>query len=159
MMVQPRLRAPADIQCRMHVLFGIVHDIDQFVPVVHGLEWQLLHGRAGDDHAVEGMIPDLRKRLVKPLQMLRCGVFGLMALGPQQRDVDLQRRIAEQPQQLGFRGDLGRHQIDDGDFQRPDVLTVGAAFRHDENVFALQYRARGQIFGNLDRHGTTPSLR
>ena len=85
--------------------------------------------------------------------MLRCGIFGFVPLSPQKRHVHLQGRIAEQAQQLRFRGDLGRHQVDDGDLQRPDILTVGAAFRHDKNIFAFQYRAGRQIFRNLDRHG------
>ena len=69
--------------------------------------------------------------------MLRCGIFGFVPLSPQKRHVHLQGRIAEQAQQLRFRGDLGRHQVDDGDLQRPDILTVGAAFRHDKKYFRL----------------------
>ncbi len=152
-MIQTGLRAPADVKSRMDVLFGVVHDVGQFVPVVHLFKGELFHRRARNDHAVEGTVAYLRKGLVETLKMLRRGVFRLVALRPQERDVDLQRRVAEQTQKLCFRGDLGRHQVDNGDFERADVLTVGPPFRHDENVFALQNRAGGEVFGNLDGHG------
>ena len=153
MMVQTRLRAPTYIQRSVHVLFRIVHDADELVPVVHFLKGELFHRRAGDDHAVERAVAHLRKRLIETLKMLRRGIFGFVPLSPQKRHVHLQGRIAEQAQQLRFRGDLGRHQVNDGNLQRPDVLTVGAAFRHDKNVFAFQYRAGRQIFRNLNGHG------
>ncbi len=50
----------------------------------------------------------------------------------------LQRGVAEQAQQLGLGGDLGGHQVEDGDAQRADILVAGALLAHDEDIFAFE---------------------
>ena len=97
-------------------------------------------------------MPDLVERLVKTLKM-RCGrILGLMLGRTQKSDVDLKRRIAQQAKQLRLGGDLGRHQVDDGNLQRANVLTRGAIFGHDEDAFAFKGGAGREIGGNLYGH-------
>ena len=74
----------------------------------------------------------------------------------QQGDVDLKRRIPQKTQQLRLRGDLRRHQIDNGNLQRAYVLASGAILGHDEDAFALKGGACGKIGGNLYGHGLSP---
>ena len=49
---------------------GVGHDVQQFLPVVHLLEGQMLHGSPGDDHAVEAAVADLAEGLVETLHQV-----------------------------------------------------------------------------------------
>jgi hypothetical protein len=44
-----------------------------------------------------------------------------------QRQVDLQRRRADQPGELGLGALLVGHQVEQANFERPDILAVGAS--------------------------------
>ena len=155
-MVQSRLGRPAEIKRGVDVPLSVAHDFQQFLPVVHILERQMFHGRAGDDHAVEAAVADLREGLVKTLQMAQGRILGFVRRRTQQGDVDLNGRIAQQAQQLRFRGDFGGHQVDDDDLQRPDVLLAGAVLGHNKDVFVFQGGAGREISGNLDGHVHNP---
>ncbi len=82
-------------------------------------------------------------------------VLGLVAGGVEQGHLHLQRGVAEQAQELGLGGDLGGHQVQDGDAQRTDILVAGAFLAHDEDVFAFEGAAGGQGFGDSDGHGNS----
>jgi hypothetical protein len=137
---------------------GPVHDLTQLVPVVHLLELQVLHRGAGDNHAVELLLPHLVKGGVKGLEMGCVRVLGGVAPGLKELDIDLERRIRQLAQQLGLGDDLGGHQVEDEQVQGADVLMQGAALRHDEDILALQHAGGGERVGNSDGHGET-SLR
>ena len=67
--VQPCLCAPADMKGGVDVRFAEVHDLAQFVPVVHLLKIHGLHRRTGDDHTVVAVVLHLVKGLVKGLKV------------------------------------------------------------------------------------------
>ena len=55
-----------------------------------------------------------------------------------QFNIYLQGRVTQQTQQLSFGFNLGRHQVQDHDFQRADILRHGALMSHNENVLRFQ---------------------
>ena len=57
-----------------------------------------------------------------------------MRLHAQQGDIDLNRRIAEQPQKLEFCFQLLRHDIQHEDPQRTDILMRSAVAVHDKDM-------------------------
>ena len=125
------------------MLFGPIQDVGQFGPVVHFFEGQQFHRRAGDDKAVELLAAHLGKGFVVGDQVLGRDVLRLVRGGVQQGHFHLQRRVAQQAQQLGLGGDLGGHQVEDGDAQRADILVAGACFAHHEDIFAFQRQSGG----------------
>jgi len=95
--------------------------------------------------------------------MARRGVAGDVIRNPHQRQLDLKRRRAEQPGELGFRADLVRHEVQQADPQRPDILPDRIGFTHDQDAFGLERTAGGKIVRNCNRHfasflgtGSTP---
>ena len=65
MIIQARLCSPADMQSRMHMGLAPLHDGCQLIPVVHLLEFHVLHRRSGDDHAIEFPAADFIKGNIK----------------------------------------------------------------------------------------------
>ena len=76
-------------------------------------------------------------------------VLGVVADGLQQFHLDLQGGVGELPQQLGLRGDLGGHQVENEQVEGPDVLVDGPVLRHDKDILALQSFAGGERGWNL----------
>ena len=151
--VKPRLGAPADVEGGVDVGAGPVHNLAQLVPIVHLLKLQVLHRRAGDNHAVELLVPHLVKGGVEGLQMGDVGVLGGVAPGLEQLDVDLEGGVGQLAQQLGLGDDFGGHQVEDEQVQGADVLVQGAALRHDKDILALQHAGGGEGVGNPNGHG------
>ena len=63
--VEPRLRAPADVERREGVLLAPLHDLRDLVPVGDLLKGILLDRRARDDEAVVLLMAHLGKRPVE----------------------------------------------------------------------------------------------
>ncbi len=91
-----------------------------------------------------------------PPEVLCGSIFGFVSFSAQQGDVDLEGRITQKPQQLRFCSYLGGHEVDDGDFQRTNVLLDSAIFRHHKDVFAFKRCTGGKISRNLDGHVDDP---
>ena len=144
---------------RMHVGLRPVEDAAQLVPVGHVLEFEQLDRRAGDDEAVELLVPahppsrDRRRSCDRPACSSACGSVILTSVSstcsgvaPTSRancvsvlillGIRLSRPIRSGRMSWRGRGRLG----------------------HDHDAFALERRAGGQIVGNLDRHGLTRAL-
>ena len=158
MMVQARLRTPADMHSGIHVGQAPVHHSGELLPVVDFLKRHILNRRAGDNHAVEALIPELVEGFVKSLQVSRGDMAADVAGHLHQGDVNLQRCIAEQTQELVFRFDLGGHQVDNHNFERTNVLCDSTLVRHDKDIFAFQYFISGKIRRNTNGHGTGTSF-
>ena len=124
---------------------GEIHDAHELFPVVHLLEGQVLHRSSGNDHTVEMEIPDFVEGLIKTLEVLERRVFGNMLGRAQKRDIDLKGRVAEQPQNLRFRGYLCGHEIDDGTLEGTDVLRTGTVLGHHKDIFFFQCCSGGEI--------------
>ena len=80
------------------------------------------------------------------------GVCGDVGLRVDEIHLHLQGRVAEQTQELRLRHILDRHEVQNEDAQRADVLPVRARRIHDEYVFALKDVRRRQIVRYLDWH-------
>ena len=76
----------------------------------------------------------------------------------EQGHAHLQGRVAKQPQQLGFGGNLRGHQIQDGHAQGADILALGTLLAHDEYVLTFQGRTCGQGFVDSDGDGNSNRL-
>ena len=59
MMIQSCLGAPADMEGTRYMLFAPVHDLAKFIPVVHFLKLQVLHGSSGNDQTIEIPVPNI----------------------------------------------------------------------------------------------------
>jgi hypothetical protein len=136
-----------------------LHDFLQFLPIVHFLEGQPFYRCSGNDHAVKGLFLDLGKGLVKSQHVLLRRVLGCMIFRMQQHDIHLQSCITNQPQDLGLGHNLGRHQIQDYNFEGPDVLRHGTAFSHNKYIFTAEHLCCRQIIGYFDGHFIPPSFR
>ena len=66
------------------------------------------------------------------------GVLRDMRFHAQQGDIDLQSRIAQQAQELQLSLQLFRHDVEDKDAERTDVLMCGAVARHHEDPFVQE---------------------
>lgn len=137
MEVQPRLSSPADMEGGVDMRTAPGHDLTQLRPVLHLVEFQVLHRCPGDDQAVEILFTDLIEGGVEGGKMVLISMLGLIAGRAQQLYLDLKRGVGELAQDLGLGDDLGGHQIQDQHAQRADVLVHGPVFGHDKDVFAL----------------------
>ena len=84
--------------------------------------------------------------------MLGGGVFRLVASHADECDVDLKRRIAEEPQHLSLGDDLRRHEIHHRDPERTNVLMDGPLRGHDEDVLLGKNFAGGQVIRDSNGH-------
>ena len=158
MMVQARLRTPADMHGGINVGQAPVHHGGKLLPIVNLFKRHILNRRTGDNHAVEALIPELVEGFVKSLQVSRGDMAADVAGHLHQSDINLQRRVAEQTQKLILRFNLGGHQVDNHDFERTNVLCDSALVRHDKDIFAFQYFISGKIRRNTNGHGTGTSV-
>ena len=71
----------------------------------------MLHGRARDDQAVEVLLLDLVKRLVKRQHVLLRGIFRYMASRRDKLKFNLQWGVSEHARKLRLGVDLRRHQV------------------------------------------------
>ena len=123
---------------RMDIGLAPFHDLAQFRPIIHLLKFHQFHRRTGDDHAVKLPVLQFIEGLIECQQMLLRNILGLMGGHMHQFKMDLQGCITQQTGKLGLCGNLGRHQVQQHDLQRTDILTGGSAFRHNKNILLLQ---------------------
>ena len=153
--VQSRLSTPADMEGGMDVGLAPLHNLGQLLPVVHLLKGQILHRRAGDDHAVEFPILQLVEGLVEGQQMFLRRILGPMAGYHHQLQMHLQGGVAQNPAQLGLGDDFCRHQVQQHNFQRADMLCFCPGSVHNENILVFQGLRRREIIGYLNRHAVS----
>ena len=132
---------------------GPVHDLTQLVPIGDLLERQMLDRGAGDDQPVEFLIPHLLEGAVEGFHMGGGGVACLVFRHADQMQVDLQWRGPDQPRKLGFGLDFLRHQVEQRNLQRPDILPRRPFGRHHHDAFVPQNVEGGQGGGQGDGHG------
>ena len=132
--LQRRLGAPAQEQRGQHVGLGPAQDLLHLRPDVLVAHPLLQRVDAGDDEAVELAVLDLAPGGIELADMLGRRVLGLapgihvVEIGVRRREgqLDLQAGVAEPQRQLPLGGLLVRHQVDDRDLERADVLVLGA---------------------------------
>ena len=137
-MVQGSLSGPTDIERGGDMGACPVKDTRDLLPVFHILESHLLDRGTGDDHAVPFLLAEDREVLVEHLHVLDGRVLRCVAAQLHEVDLNLQRRVAQQSDQIGLSSDLQWHEIENHDLQRTNHLRMGAAFVHDEDILMLQ---------------------
>ena len=70
MVVEPCLRAPANVQRGVHVLKRPIHNALKLRPIINILEIKLLDRRARDDEPVEMLMLNLFERAIERLEMV-----------------------------------------------------------------------------------------
>jgi len=70
-----------------------------------------------------------------------------------QRQLDLQRRRPQKTCELRLRPDLVRHQIEEADAHRPDILPHRIGLAHHHDALGLERGAGRQVVGDLYGHG------
>ena len=153
--VDHRHPAPADAKGRMDMALRPVEHLRKLVPIGHLLEGQVFDRGAGDDEPVELFLAHLGKGAVELGHMLGGGVARLVRGHADQRQLDLQRRGADQPRELVLGLDLLGHQVQQADAQRPDILPRRLIVRHDHDPLAGEDVIGGERGGQLDRHQET----
>lgn len=114
MIVGTRLRAPArGTKLRISLVFAHSEDVAQFRPVVHIFKGELFDWCSGDDHAVIALVANVIQIHVERFHVLGGYVRCFMRDGLQKVDLNLQGRIRELAQNLGFCFDFQGHQIQD----------------------------------------------
>ena len=119
----------------------------------------MFYRRTGDDAAIIILILNLRERAVKCGQMILRGVLADMAGHVQKFHVHLKRRIAEQPQELTFRHNFFRHEIEHKNAQRTDILMYCTICVHHKNIFLRQRLKRRQLGRNTNWHRLSSFLK
>ena len=110
----------------------------QFIPIVHALKRNGFHGSASHNHTIEFLFPQSLKILIEHHHVLYRSVFGCMGTEFHEVNLHLQRRVGEQPDKVGLRGNLQRHKVEDNNPQGTDILIERAALVHDEDILTLQ---------------------
>ena len=94
---------------------------------------------------------ELIEALIEAKKMLLGGIFGLVGAGMHQLQMYLQGGVAQQSGKLGFRCNLGGHQVQQNDLQGTDILGNRPVLGHYKNILLLQDIHCRKIVGNLNR--------
>ena len=113
-------------------------DVLHLLPITYIFELQLLNGSASDNHAVILLIPHLLKSTVEHHHVFDGRVLGGVALQFHKTDFELQGSVRQEPYQICFRRNLQRHQVEDDNLQRTDILHVSTGIVHHEDVLMFQ---------------------
>ncbi len=153
------LRCPAYIQRPVHMGLRPVENTLHFVPIGDFLEFETLDRSTRDDKAVEALLPHIFPRLIEGQHVIGRRMARHMVGNPNEGQLHLQRCCAEKTRNLRLGGDLVRHQIEETDLQRTNILTNGICFAHDHNALGLENTGCWQIVRNFNRHvASVPSL-
>lgn len=151
--IKSRLRTPADMERAVHMRPAPFHDAAQLRPVFDLLKRHLFHRCAGNDQPIEPALLHVLECLIEFQQMFAGRVFGFVAVRVNEFQFYLKRRVAEQSRQLRFRGNLGRHEVQNEDLQRADVLRDGPRLIHDKNILGRQCFRGRQAVRDHNGHG------
>ena len=121
---------------REHVPAGLVHEVDQVIPVINLLEREFLDRSPGDYHAVELLVLDVLETGIELLQMRKILHLAVVRLHHYQNQVDLKRSVCQHAHQLDLSGLERRHQIQDTYLQRTDLLLTASGVGHDEHTLS-----------------------
>ena len=113
-------------------------DLRNLTPIADILKFKLFNGGTGDDHTIEFLIPHLGKVAIEHHHMFDGRILRCMALQLHKADFQLQGRVGKQTNQIRLCGNLQRHQIQNHDSQRTDILRMSAGIVHHKYVFLLQ---------------------
>ena len=138
MIVEPGLRAPADVEGREDMGLGPLHDFRKLRPVLHLLERKLLDRRTGDNQTVEVLLLHLIQGHIEFIEMRGVGMLRLVGRHGHKGDLCLNREVRQYTKDIKLRILLQRHQVQDGDSKRSDLLRLRSLLIHHEDVLVLQ---------------------
>ena len=154
--IEPRLRAPADVEGTGHVRRTPRHNLAKLRPVIHFFIFHLFHRRARDDQSVEVPAPQFVKSVIELLQVVAGGVRGFMCAHPHKGNIHLKRRVGDHAQQIQLRVLLLGHQIQDRNLQRTDILMNCPCLVDHEQIFLFENFSDRKVILNLNRHVLLP---
>jgi hypothetical protein len=149
---EPGHGAPAQEHGAEHVLLRPVDDAAQLVPVVDLQEVEVLHGCPGDDHAVVVLVLERVERVVELDQVVLTHVRGLVRGDAHEVAAHLQRRLADEAEDLGLGLDLGGHEVEDDHPERANLLLGGRLFLEGEDSLLPQDLLGGKAIWDVDGH-------
>ena len=150
--IQPCHRSPAQVYNRKNPAVRPVHNFFQFVPIVDLLKFEVFHGSAGNNHSVITVAAEFVECFIKFQQMIAADMRARMSSGAHKINVKLKRRLGKKPQKLSFRLDFFRHQIQNYQPQRANLLFFCIFVFQRKNSFRTENFARGQSGRYFDRH-------
>ena len=122
-----------------------VENLRNFIPVVHLFVFQMFHRRPCDNHSIKLFILHQLKVPVKGFHVFNGGILVCVAFHLHESDFNLQRRIGKQANQVCFSRDFQRHQVQNDNAQRTDVLRGSPRIVYDEDVFLFQQLNGGKF--------------
>ena len=146
------LGSPAQINSGGNMGICPVHDLCQFIPVVYLFKFHLFYRCTGNDHSIVFILFQFREGLIEFIQMTHGGIFRLMALYCHKGHIHLKRGIGQRTQKLQLCLLLQRHQVQNQDLDRPDILMGCPGLVHYENIFSLQNFFYWKITLYFNRH-------
>lgn len=135
---------------------GPLHDLAELLPVINILELHQFDGRASDDETVVFFVTDLVEGAVEGKQMILGRMGGFVGFGLHKVDFNLKRSVGQAAQDLSLGHDLERHEVEQADAQRTDILGERTVLGHNKYIFAFQHSACRKAVGNFDRHKQAP---
>src|SRR5579871_6091330 len=157
--LEGRLSAPTKEETGKGVRRRPIEDFGDFRPELLLLDAILEGVDAGDDEAVELLVANVSKGAVEFANMVGgrvarvtpCGDAANIRVCRHEGQVHLQHRIAEPQGKLPLGRNLVRHEIDNGDLERTDVLSFRPAPVDRER--AAQRRQEGMDLLAVDNDG------
>ena len=142
----------------MDIGLGPVKDAGKLFPIGDVIKVQMLYRGTGDDQPIEFLVGDFLERAVEAFKVI-CGRIARLVVGhADQAEFDLQGRGPDQPRELVFCLDFFRHQVQQGNAQRPDVLTCRHFLIQHHDTFARQHVIGRQVGRQFNRHVGIPRL-
>ena len=115
-----------------------IKDFGNLIPISHLLEIHLFHRSTGNNHTIVLLVTHLVEIGIERFHVLYRRILGGMALDLHKGDLYLKRCIRKQPHQVCFCRNLQRHQVQNYNPQRTDVLLRSTGSVNHENIFFLQ---------------------
>ena len=117
---------------------GPLHDFRKLRPVLHLLERKLLDRCAGDDQSIEVFLLHLVQGHVELIEMGGVGMLRLVGRHGHKGDLRLNREVRQHAEDIELRVLLQRHQVQNRDSKRSDLLRLRSLLIHHKDVLVLQ---------------------
>ena len=113
-------------------------DFGNLSPVADLLVLQLLDRSTRNNHAVVLLIAHLLEVTIEHHHVLDGRILGRMTLQLHEAHLQLQRGVRQETDKVCLCRYLQRHEVENDNLQRTDVLHVGTRIVHHEDILMLQ---------------------
>ena len=114
--------------------FGPLENLGNLGPIAHFLKRQMLYWCARNNHAVELLIAHSIEIFVKAHQVFNGRILRRMALQFHKAHLQLQGRVRKQAYKVRFGCYFQRHEVENNNPKRPNVLRGGSRTVHHEDI-------------------------